>query len=130
MTQIYPKIKKIILDKASIALRIDRCVLHKVNFNVEKPNEEKNGEISTNISLVIQKEIKQKPSEIANKIISELKKCPEFLKVEFAMPGFINLWLDKLLWQDYLKESLCLTCLLYTSPSPRDATLSRMPSSA
>ena len=24
----------------------------------------------------------------------------------------------------------CNTCLLYTSPSPRDATLSRMPSSA
>ena len=24
----------------------------------------------------------------------------------------------------------CKTCLLYTSPSPRDATLSRMPSSA
>ena len=24
----------------------------------------------------------------------------------------------------------CMTCLLYTSPSPRDATLSRMPSSA
>ena len=25
---------------------------------------------------------------------------------------------------------LCHNCLLYTSPSPRDATLSRMPSSA
>ena len=27
-------------------------------------------------------------------------------------------------------EFLSVTCLLYTSPSPRDATLSRMPSSA
>ena len=27
-------------------------------------------------------------------------------------------------------ESISSTCLLYTSPSPRDATLSRMPSSA
>ena len=27
-------------------------------------------------------------------------------------------------------DVVCLTCLLYTSPSPRDATLSRMPSSA
>ena len=27
-------------------------------------------------------------------------------------------------------RALCLGCLLYTSPSPRDATLSRMPSSA
>ena len=29
-----------------------------------------------------------------------------------------------------LKEPDDYTCLLYTSPSPRDATLSRMPSSA
>ena len=28
------------------------------------------------------------------------------------------------------KSTLLNTCLLYTSPSPRDATLSRMPSSA
>ena len=27
-------------------------------------------------------------------------------------------------------ELFCYLCLLYTSPSPRDATLSRMPSSA
>ena len=27
-------------------------------------------------------------------------------------------------------EGMCIACLLYTSPSPRDATLSRMPSSA
>ena len=30
----------------------------------------------------------------------------------------------------YTCTAVCLTCLLYTSPSPRDATLSRMPSSA
>ena len=34
--------------------------------------------------------------------------------------------------EDFVSKGLCLqyTCLLYTSPSPRDATLSRMPSSA
>ena len=31
------------------------------------------------------------------------------------------------LWQNC---GMCTLCLLYTSPSPRDATLSRMPSSA
>ena len=29
-----------------------------------------------------------------------------------------------------LNEIICLGCLLYTSPSPRDRTRSRMPSSA
>ena len=32
--------------------------------------------------------------------------------------------------QKYFFAALLGTCLLYTSPSPRDATLSRMPSSA
>ena len=39
------------------------------------------------------------------------------------------------LFEQYLRQPLAFiretpTCLLYTSPSPRDATLSRMPSSA
>ena len=32
--------------------------------------------------------------------------------------------------QEKARKSLAQICLLYTSPSPRDATLSRMPSSA
>ena len=31
---------------------------------------------------------------------------------------------------DFCREADNIACLLYTSPSPRDATLSRMPSSA
>ena len=43
---------------------------------------------------------------------------------DFAMPGMNGAdFLEKVREQD--KD-----CLLYTSPSPRDATLSRMPSSA
>ena len=30
----------------------------------------------------------------------------------------------------WANQVLCVTCLLYTSPSPRDGLLSRMPSSA
>ena len=33
-------------------------------------------------------------------------------------------------WDLFLGEKLCKTCLLYTSPSPRDKRQSRMPSSA
>ena len=36
---------------------------------------------------------------------------------------------DKDIAEDITQETF-LSCLLYTSPSPRDATLSRMPSSA
>ena len=43
-------------------------------------------------------------------------------------PWLINILLKKL--ADRVALNLTTTCLLYTSPSPRDATLSRMPSSA
>ena len=36
----------------------------------------------------------------------------------------------KTLWIPILTPAIAAACLLYTSPSPRDATLSRMPSSA
>ena len=37
---------------------------------------------------------------------------------------------DRELWLKAGEMGLLCICLLYTSPSPRDATLSRMPSSA
>jgi len=66
---------------------------------------------------------------------------PPFLLFEESRSTFSNIsdqglafiiytltqWVER--WEAELEAKL-LTCLLYTSPSPRDATLSRMPSSA
>jgi arginyl-tRNA synthetase len=112
MSQIYSHIKEIITKSASVSLNLDHKTLNEINFSVEKPNEEKNGEISTNISLIIQKLAKESPLDIANKITLELKKCSEFIKVEVAKPGFINLWLDNSMWQSFLKSSLKLDDLI------------------
>ena len=45
--------------------------------------------------------------------------------IAFVVTGLviINIW-------NAVDSALVVSCLLYTSPSPRDATLSRMPSSA
>ena len=50
----------------------------------------------------------------------------------------IKAWHIGIVWEDDTEEAVAdipdwvaeKVCLLYTSPSPRDATLSRMPSSA
>ena len=51
-----------------------------------------------------------------------------------AKHSAVKLWDDTKVLADKEKKTpviaLCENCLLYTSPSPRDATLSRMPSSA
>ena len=49
-------------------------------------------------------------------------------------PEYLCNYYQKSIWKEsereYGKKQYRYTCLLYTSPSPRDATLSRMPSSA
>ena len=49
---------------------------------------------------------------------------------EFGFVGSVLLLLFLMLVATSIRNSSSSTCLLYTSPSPRDATLSRMPSSA
>ena len=53
---------------------------------------------------------------------SDIKKT-----IEYRSRGYEN---PKQFYVDKVAEGVATICLLYTSPSPRDATLSRMPSSA
>ena len=56
-------------------------------------------------------------------------KCNDFVKLFSAYPQISRICLNGRAASDYWRR-LVIPCLLYTSPSPRDATLSRMPSSA
>ena len=64
--------------------------------------------------------------------------CPACIMNDDSNDEAAKLFLDSSEEEDWLgchaieavPAHLQLTCLLYTSPSPRDATLSRMPSSA
>ena len=47
-----------------------------------------------------------------------------------AMPSFAAVSANVAFASDYVWRGMTQSCLLYTSPSPRDNTLSRMPSSA
>ena len=62
------------------------------------------------------------PAEVTGRVI---KKYPDCLAGNFVKKGTPLIQIDP---ESYQME--VDTCLLYTSPSPRDATLSRMPSSA
>lgn len=59
------------------------------DFNVE-PADEKFGDYGSNVAMIIAKEINEKPQEVAQKIIDELKSSDTFENVEVAGPGFIN----------------------------------------
>ena len=47
-----------------------------------------------------------------------------------AMTGWMSVYMGADLWTGVILAAMVGSCLLYTSPSPRDRSLSRMPSSA
>ena len=68
------------------------------------------------------------PEPIPFSAASSIEELSEFAKM--AEPGFEMLFDAMMSTLPTVEGVTRETCLLYTSPSPRDATLSRMPSSA
>ena len=66
-----------------------------------------------------------------NRMVDEDVPCEDILAQINAAKSALH-GAGKLILEGHIKHCVKdgLTCLLYTSPSPRDATLSRMPSSA
>src|ERR1700744_4430759 len=60
---------------------------------VEPPREASHGDMATNAAMVLAREAKAKPRDLAEKIAARLSADPLVTKVEVAGPGFINLTL-------------------------------------
>lgn len=70
--------------------------------NAEPPKDVSHGDIATNAAMVIAAQTKQKPRDIAELIVTELKKLPYISKADIAGPGFINLTLTPAVWQSVI----------------------------
>ena len=77
---------------------------HEKEFTVEIPNNTEFGDFSTNAALVLGKENKLKPKQLAEQIVKELKKNKAYKKLEIAGPGFINFFLSPSLFQQVFWE--------------------------
>lgn len=72
-------------------------------IEVNYPKNEKFGDYTTNISLVIGKMTKKNPIEIAEMIMDEIEKG-DFKKIEIAAPGHINFYFSNRYLQNIVKE--------------------------
>ena len=95
-----------ILEKAIHAalknLQIDKA--ENIKITLEHPDELAHGDYSTNIAMVLAKQVAQNPRALAEKIVAEINKNlpKEIAKVEVAGPGFINFYLS----DDYFVKSI------------------------
>ena len=73
---------------------------------VEPPKDATHGDMATNAAMVLAKEAKAKPRDLADKISDKLRTDPLVLAASVAGPGFINLTLKNEAWFDALRTVL------------------------
>src|SRR5450755_4174579 len=73
---------------------------------VEPPRDASHGDMATNAAMVLAKEAKAKPRDLADQIAARLRADDLIASVDVAGPGFINLTLKPSAWSDALRTVL------------------------
>ena len=69
------------------------------NVEVAPPREAAHGDLASNAALVLAKQAKMKPRDIADKLAGKLRGLPDVESVEVAGAGFVNLRFAQRFWQ-------------------------------
>jgi len=75
---------------------------------VEPPRDAAHGDMATNAAMVLAKDAKRKPRELADLIAERLRADDLIEKVDIAGPGFINLTLKPQVWSAALRTAIGL----------------------
>ena len=101
--QYLDKIKKIILDLSKKGNLILPDKLDGITSEI--PPTKFNGDISTNVAMVLSKLNKKSPIDLANTLIEEIKKNDEMIEsILVVKPGFINIKFKPIYWTNFVKE--------------------------
>ncbi len=73
---------------------------------VEPPRDPSHGDMATNAAMVLAKDAKVKPRDLAERIAARLRADELIERVDVAGPGFINLTLKAHVWADALRTVL------------------------
>ncbi|MFY9989819.1 MAG: arginine--tRNA ligase [Rhodoplanes sp.] len=73
---------------------------------VEPPRDVGHGDLATNAAMVLAKDAKRKPRELAEAIAERLRRDDWVQSVEVAGPGFINLTLKPQVWREALRAAI------------------------
>jgi arginyl-tRNA synthetase len=69
------------------------------NVEVSPPREAAHGDLASNAALVLAKQAKMKPRDIADRLAEKMKAMPDVASVDVAGAGFLNLKFQPALWQ-------------------------------
>src|SRR5215212_5077396 len=112
MTDQFPNIFALVLDKvrdANNALVADGALpagIDQSRVVVEPPRDAAHGDMATNAAMVLAKDARRKPRELADAMAAKLSADDLLEKVEVAGPGFINITLKPAAWIEALRAVL------------------------
>ena len=73
---------------------------------VEPPRDSAHGDIAINAALVLAKQARARPRDLADTLVGRLKAHDEVASADVAGPGFVNLRLSDAVWRDELAALL------------------------
>src|SRR5256885_10754882 len=73
---------------------------------VEPPRDASHGDVATNAAMVLAKEARKNPRELAEAIARYLRGDQTIQRIEIAGPGFINLTLSPGVWAQELRRAI------------------------
>ena len=97
--QVLARVHAVCAAELGVAADLSRVV-------VEPPKDPTHGDMATNAAMVLAKEAKLKPRDLAEKIAERLRADDLITAVDVAGPGFINLTLNLSVWADTLRAVL------------------------
>ena len=103
-----------------------------LDFDISRTKTKSHGNWSSNVALILGKELKQQPKIIAENLVKNLPKKKWLEKVEIAGPGFVNFFLTEEAQSFFLKNFLTLLkffgFIIKQKPTPQLKVLSISPS--
>lgn len=97
-----------LLIQAFLHLKRDKLIPAdcKIQPVVERTRSPEHGEFASNLALVLTKQAKRSPQDLAKAIMRRLPKSRQVEKTEIAGPGFINFFMNQMAMASTVKEVL------------------------
>lgn len=100
---VFKKVEDIITQQL---LLISKGEVGEITFTVEPPKQETHGEMATNVAMTMSKKLGMRPRDLADLLATKLTEDKRFVNAEVAGPGFINLTLAPVMWEDELRQAI------------------------
>src|ERR1700744_1097284 len=97
--QVLARVHAVCAAELGVAADLSRVV-------VDPPKDPTHGDMATNAAMVLAKEAKAKPRDLAERMAERLRADELIASVDVAGPGFINLTLKPSAWSDALRAVL------------------------